>query len=212
MSQPSRRQNPMPSLSKFALLLVAGAALQSCASTRPFIWVDDVPPSREDPGEYRVSPRDVISVRVWNQESMSLENTRVREDGRISLPFLKDVKVVGLRPNEITDKLQQALTSLIVDPIVTVTLEEPAPLVISVVGEVTTTGSYTMAWPAGVLQAIAAAGGLTSYADRDGIYVLRRISLSVPPTRIRFRYQDLITGNSAAAGFLLQSGDVVVIE
>jgi polysaccharide export outer membrane protein len=154
----------------------------------------------------------VISVRVWNQESMSLERARVREDGKISLPFLKDVEVVGFTPNEIGESLQRSLEPFIVDPIVTVTLEEPAPLGVSVLGEVTAAGSFILDRPAGVLHAIAAAGGLNQYADREAIYVLRRVSLGIPPMRIRFRYQDLILGGNRASAFLLQSGDVVVVE
>ncbi|HWV38902.1 MAG TPA: polysaccharide biosynthesis/export family protein [Vulgatibacter sp.] len=161
---------------------------------------------------YRIAARDVISVRVWNQESMGMERARVREDGKISLPFLKDVSVVGMTPNELSEKLQKELVSLIVEPIVTVTLEEPAPLNVSVIGEVATAGAFTMPRPAGVLQAIAAAGGLTPYADRDSIYVLRRLAPAIPPTRIRFRYRDLTSGGTPAAAFLLKSGDVVVVE
>jgi len=184
----------------------------ACAAPQPFQWVDEVPGAREHPGIYRIAPMDVISVRVWNQESMSLLHARVREDGRISLPFLKDVDVAGLTPNSLSEKLQVALVSFIVDPVVTVTVDEPAPLSVFVLGEVTTAGTYTLARPAGALQALAAAGGLTQYANRDGIYVLRRISPLLPPTRIRFRYRDLTSGGTTAAGFLLRSGDTIVVE
>jgi len=197
-----------------ALLLVIpfGFSLQGCATSAPYRWVDDAPAGHEDPNVYRIAARDVISVRVWNQESMGMERARVREDGKISLPFLKDVSVVGMTPNELSEKLQKELVSLIVEPIVTVTLEEPAPLNVSVIGEVATAGAFTMPRPAGVLQAIAAAGGLTPYADRDSIYVLRRLAPAIPPTRIRFRYRDLTSGGTPAAAFLLKSGDVVVVE
>ena len=188
--------------------------LAGCATTSvPYLWVDEYVGPEADPGVYRIAARDVIGVRVWNHEAMSVERARVREDGRISLPFLKDVEVAGLTPNELSERLQQALVSLIVDPVVTVTLEEPALLNVSVLGEVATPGAFTMPRPAGVLAAIAAAGGLTEYADRDEIYVLRRLSpTSAAPTRIRFRYADLTSGGTNAAAFLLQTGDVVVVE
>ncbi|AKU89845.1 polysaccharide biosynthesis/export family protein [Vulgatibacter incomptus] len=195
-----------------ALIACLAWGVLGCASTSPYKWVDDIPGGRDDPAVYRLGVRDVISVRVWNQESMSVERARVREDGRISLPFLKDVRVAGLTPNELGDRLQTELVSFIVDPVVTVTLDEPAALDVSVVGEVTTTGVYAIHNPAGVLHAIAAAGGLTQFADRDSIFVLRRLSPAIPPTRIRFRYRDLTSGGTRAADFLLQSGDVVVVE
>lgn len=194
------------------LLLATLLPLSSgCATRAPYTWVDKVP-IKEDRAAYRIASRDLISVRVWNQDAMSLERARVREDGRISLPFLKDVEVAGMTPNEVGENLQRALVAFIVDPIVTVTLVEPAPLNVSVLGEVTSAGAYTMERPAGVLQAIAAAGGVTRYAGEEEIFVLRRLSPLLPPTRIRFRYRDLTSGGNPAADFLLQNGDVVVVE
>lgn len=196
------------------LLLPSAASLElGCATGATYRWVDDLP-TAEGPGpEYRIAHRDVLGIRVWNQEAMSLARARVREDGKISLPFLQDVVAVGLTPGALGKRLQEALVSVIVDPVVTVTLEEPAQLDVSVLGEVTRAGAFSIPRPAGVLHAIAAAGGLTAYAERDGIYVLRRLDPSSPaPMRIRFRYRDLTSGGTAAAGFLLESGDVVVVE
>ena len=185
----------------------------SCATSHaPYRWVDDLP-AADEPAIYRIAARDVISVRVYNQEAMSLERARVRDDGRISLPFLKDVAAAGLTPNELGEELQHALVSVIVDPVVTVTLEEPASLTVPVLGEVATPGTFSLQRSSGVLHALAAAGGLTQYAGYENIYVLRRLDpKSRAPTRIRFRYLDLTSGGTAAAGFLLQSGDVVVVE
>jgi polysaccharide export outer membrane protein len=61
---------------------------------------------------------------------------------------------------------------------------------------------------AGVLQAIALAGGLTDYAKRDSIFVVRR----EPPQRIRFTFQGLTGGDVRATEFRLRAGDVVVVE
>lgn len=183
-----------------------------CATDAPYRWVHDVPAPKVT-AEYRIGACDILGVRVWNQDAMSIERARVREDGKISLPFLKDVSVSGLTPNELSEKLQRELVSVIVSPVVTVSLVEPAPVSVSVLGEVATQGAFTLQRPAGVLQAIAAAGGLTPYAERDGIYVLRRLDADQPaPTRIRFRYRDLASGGTAAAGFLLQNGDVLLVE
>ncbi|HEY0840443.1 MAG TPA: polysaccharide biosynthesis/export family protein [Vulgatibacter sp.] len=194
------------------LLAIAGLSQQGCASTMPYVWVDETPADHEIPDEYRLSVRDVISVRVWNQDAISTERARVREDGRISLPFLRDVGVVGMTLNELCDRLQKDLQSFIVDPVVSVTLVEPGPLSVSVVGEVATAGTFSMLRPSGVLQAIAAAGGVSHYADLEGIYVLRRVKPTEPPTRIRFRYRDLSSGGTRASAFLLKSGDIVVVE
>jgi polysaccharide export outer membrane protein len=207
----SSKNRPLPSNLAWSILALIFHA--GCVSGAPYRWVDDLPDIGVPSTEYRIAPRDVIGVRVWNQEAMSLERARVRDDGRISLPFIKDVAVAGLTPNEAAEHLQRELQAVIVSPIVTVTLEEPALLNVSVLGEVANPGAYTVPQPAGVLHALAAAGGLTAYAGLNDIFVLRRLDRASPtPTRIRFRYRDLTSGDKVAAAFLLQSGDVVLVE
>jgi polysaccharide export outer membrane protein len=212
MSTRNRRPTAPAIVSVLFLLGWFGPFGSGCATGAPYRWVDELPAAADAPAGYRIAPSDVLGVKVWNQEAMSVERARVREDGKISLPFLKDVPVAGLTPDELSERLQRQLVHVIVDPVVTVALVEPALLNVSVLGEVATPGAFTLPPAAGVLQAIAAAGGLTQYASTDGIYVLRRLEPGRPPSRIRFRYRDLAGGSTRAAGFPLQSGDVVLVE
>jgi polysaccharide biosynthesis/export protein len=200
-----------------ALALIATALVASgCASSRPYHWVEDVqdPPPTDD-AEYQISRGDVLGVRVWNQESMSTARAKVRDDGKISVPFLQDVEVTGMKPAALASRLQVELKKYVVSPIVTVTLEDRAPVRVSVLGEVAKPGRYDLQVGAGVLHALAAAGGLTPYAPRDGIYVLRvdqRGTAKPSMSRIRFRYGALAGGAVPAATFHLRSDDVVVVE
>jgi polysaccharide export outer membrane protein len=199
-----------------ALGALATMMLAACAADRPYVWVDQLQDRPlADAAEYRIAVGDVLGVRVWNQESMSTARARVRDDGKISIPFLQDVEVVGLTPGELGSRLQVKLKAYVVSPVVTVTLEERAPIRVSVLGEVRTPGAYEVQPGAGVLSALAAAGGLTEYARRDGIYVLRTTSASdagASPGRIRFRWDDLSSGTRPAATFRVRPGDVVVVE
>jgi polysaccharide export outer membrane protein len=59
------------------------------------------------------------------------------------------------------------------------------------------------------VHALAAAGGLTDYASRDRIFVVR----SEPkPMRIRFRYEAIYRNAGGAGDFVLHRGDVVEVE
>ncbi len=97
---------------------------------------------------------------------------------------------------------------------VTVLVQERLPLRVSVLGEVARPGAYDLTVGAGVLQALAAAGGLGTFAHDSGIYVLRPgyWADAAAPARIRFRYSDLRQGRAPASAFRLRSGDVVVVE
>jgi polysaccharide export outer membrane protein len=146
---------------------------------------------------------------------MSIDRARVREDGRISMPFLQDVDVAGQTPNELANRLQVKLKSLVVSPVVTVTLVERRPTRVSVVGEVAHPGQFDLDRGAGVLQALAAAGGLTAYAHRDRIFVLRYgywADGNPEPARIRFEWSNLIRGRRPSSTFRLEPGDVVTVE
>ncbi|HZZ84815.1 MAG TPA: polysaccharide biosynthesis/export family protein [Anaeromyxobacteraceae bacterium] len=179
-----------------------------------YVWVD----SYQDPAaarseNYVISAGDLINVRVFNQDGLS-GRTRVREDGKISMPFLNDVEVAGLEPATVANQLGRKLRSFIVNPVVTVSLEERVPFEVSVLGEVTKPGVYRLQDGAGLLKALATAGGLTFVAQRDGIFVLRYgdAARRGVPTRIRFTYKALTQVTGGAASFALRSGDVVVVE
>lgn len=194
-------------------LAAAALLLASCGTSGRYIRAEDLPPAPAET-EYRVARGDVLGVRVWNQENMSVEEARVREDGRISMPFLQDVSAAGQTPTELAQRIQAQLKAYVVNPVVTVTVVEMQPLRVSVTGEVMRPGVYDLDRGAGVLSALAAAGSFSEFAHRDRIFVLRHGLAPGDPavTRIRFEYDALIQAERRAAAFRLQPGDVVVVE
>ena len=134
---------------------------------------------------------------------------RVRSDGRISLPFVNDVDAAGKTPITLTADIESGLKGVIVNPKVTVSVEESSPLSISVLGEVSKPGLQPLQYDAGVADALAAAGGLTPFADKDRIFVVRT---RPEPVRIHFTYDALTRAIGRAASFRLKAGDVVIVE
>jgi polysaccharide biosynthesis/export protein len=197
----TRKWNPLSSLILAAVL--------GCANLGQYVWADSLPEAPGDPGQFVLAPGDTINVRVFNQESIS-GRTKVRPDGRVTVPFLNDVPAAGRTTEELTQALQTQLREYVKQALVTVSLEEPAPAQLSVLGEVTRPGVYTIDRTSqGVLlRALAAAGGLTEFAHKDRIFVLR----SGTPGRIRFTFDGLSTPNSKSAKFRLQNDDVVVVQ
>jgi len=208
--RPRARARPLAPSALLAVFLAA----QGCASAGDFFWVDVLPEPSAQPGETVIGPGDTVAVRVWSQDGMSVR-TRVREDGFITLPFLNDVSVAGQQPAELARRLQTRLVEFIVNPIVTVSLEEKCPLQISVVGEVARPGLYQLDRSAGVLQALAIAGGVTAYADKERIFVLRQnhwADGNPSPARIRFSLVKLSRAEGRSGTFRLRAGDTVVVE
>lgn len=198
---------------KIAFAAVIGVLFlgSSCRHAGNYVWVDQYKPSSPADAAYAIGPGDVLSVRVLGHEEMS-SRVRVRSDGRISLPFLNDLDVAGQSPAALGEKLRQDFKEFVNNPVVTVTVEEPRPFTVSVTGEVTRPGVYPLETPAGLLQAIASAGGLSQFAHRDQIYVLRRMVENAPPVRIRFKYEALAHAEGQSGTFSLRRNDVVVVE
>jgi len=192
-----------------ALLACFVVCLPASAQSAPFIWVDKVEDLGPSSGEqYTIGIGDLLIIQVWEQEKMSAR-IRVRSDGRISVPFLNDIVASGKAPVKLASDIEIGLKSVILEPRVTVVVEESKPLSISVLGEVLKQGTQNVEVGAGVAQALAAAGGLSQFAHKDRIFVLRSAPKS---TRIRFTYEALTRSVGRAPLFRLRSGDVVVVE
>jgi|SRR5438132_10725128 len=191
-------------------MIFVGLAAVCCARIGPFVWIDDyaAPAEAEAGPGYRIAPGDLLVVQVYREEAMSTRE-RVRQDGKVSIPLLHDVQAAGLSPSMLAEQIQDRLKEFINVPRVTVVVEEIRPLAVPVLGEVAHPGQYNLEKGAGVLEALAAAGGLTEFAHRDRIFVLRRQPKLV---RIRSTFEALSRGEGRASAFRLQAGDAVVVE
>lgn len=194
-----------PRSSQLAALL-ALAPLWGCGGEGAYVWVHELPP-QQAVAEYVVASGDLLSVSVFNQDNLSM-HARVRSDGKVAVPFLGDVEVRGKTPAAVSTELEAGFKHYVVSAAVTVTVEEPQSTSVSVLGEISRPGTYAIDASAGVLQALAAAGGFTDYASKSSIYVVRRS----PAQRIRFTYASLIQSEAGASAFRLRAGDVVVVE
>jgi polysaccharide export outer membrane protein len=76
-----------------------------------------------------------------------------------------------------------------------------------VTGEVQKPGAFPLRGSVTVLQAVAMAGGLTEFADRNAMMVIRGHN----GPRIPVRYSDLVDRRAQGADFALQPGDTVVV-
>jgi polysaccharide export outer membrane protein len=190
------------------ILVLAGSA---CASVPDggFVWVEEYRPRRTAaPATGLIQVGDTIDVRVLGQEQMSAK-VKVRPDGQVRLPFLDDLQAAGQTPKALGEMIEKRLKEYINAPVVTVGVEAATPVPVSVLGEVAKPGKFPFEPSLTVLDAIALAGGMTEYAHKDRVYVLRG---QPEPTRIRFDTRRLMRGEGRGLAFNLEPGDMVVIE
>ena len=124
-----------------------------------------------EPG-FTIGPEDVLGIFVWREAEVS-GDVAVRPDGMITLPLIRDVKAAGLTPNELADRIQEALREFITDPTVTVVVRQMNSRKVFITGEVAKPGAYALPSSMTVMQLIAVAGGITEFADANAISIMR---------------------------------------
>ena len=157
-----------------------------------------------------MNPGDVLEIFVWNEEELSRE-TLVRPDGMISFPMIGDVQALGSTPGELAAKVSAGLSKFLRDaPVVTVSALKLEGNKVFVLGKVARPGEFIMTSRTDVTQALALAGGFTTFAAEDDIKVLRR-DKDGSQTSISFDYAKVKVGKKLDSNIILQTGDVVVV-
>lgn len=179
----------------------AGAAADRHAANKP------EPKAAEAQPEYQVGEGDLLRINVWKESEIS-QSVAVRPDGNISLPLVNEVRVAGLTPRQIQELITEKLKSVLTNPQVTVTVTEVRSKMVYITGEVGRPGAYPVMAPTNVLQLIARAGGLTQFANRKDIYILRA---GESASHVRFNYKEVVKGKNSEQNITLQPGDTVVV-
>ena len=188
------------------LLLASGVA--SCAAGE-YVWFQQLP-SETTPAtnEYIIGVGDVVSIHVLGHDEMTVKE-RVRSDGRMALLLIGDVEAKGKRPSGLKAELEGRLKDYIVGASVVVNIDEVQPATVLILGEVTKPGAYPLDQDPRLAHALALGGGLTEYASRSSIFVVRE---QPKPIRIRFTYEAISRNVGGAADFELHRGDLVEVE
>ena len=155
--------------------IVAGVAVVlAVATARPSLaGPQEAPDQPGAAGGYVIGPEDVLDISVWENTQIS-RTVPVRPDGKISLPLVNDVRAAGLTPMQLREALTSLLLPYVSIPAVSVIVREVHSFKVTVLGEVRTPGRYDLKSRSTVLDLLAMAGGLTEYAARGRIVVLRR--------------------------------------
>jgi polysaccharide export outer membrane protein len=199
----------MERLKNFSLILVT----IMCFSTTAFAVDGETEGQEEllqaaqlDP--YTVNPGDVLAISVWKEVDLQAE-VLVRPDGFFTFPLAGDVQAYGKTVDQIRVSLTEKLARYIPDSVVTVSTLQINGNRVYVIGQVNRPGDFLVNPRVDVMQALALAGGMTPFADRNDITILRRkghVRMAIP-----FRYGDLERGKRLEQNIILQPGDLVVV-
>ena len=188
-----------------AVVLVPGLAPTASSQTAP-----------SPVQEYRIGAKDVLKVTVWGHEDLSRQVV-VTADGTFQFPLIGDVKVAGLTPSAVETLLRDLLgKDYLVNPQVSVSVQEYRSQRVFVLGEVEKAGTYSLTGQATLLDILSQAGGPSKNAGRQAVVV--RFPSSEGPVvpgaagsvTLRANLKRLLDG-AGAENIVLQNGDTVYV-
>jgi polysaccharide biosynthesis/export protein len=163
----------------------------------------------EPPSEYRLGTGDVLEVTVWKENELS-RLAVIRPDGYISFPLVGEVPAAGRTVKEVQQEIAAKIQDYIPDTFVAVMLHQLRATKIYVLGKVAQPGAFVMEGETRVMQALALAGGLTRFADKSHIYILRQED-GGDLVSLGFDYDDVARGRRLHLNIILQPGDTIVV-
>ncbi len=158
--------------------------------------------------DYKIAPADVLEISIWGEKDLARQLV-VRPDGKVSFPLIGDIEVAGKTTAEIKSLVEKKIRAYIPTASATVIVSQPGSLQYYVIGKVAKPGMFNVSRRLSVLQALALAGGLTTFADEDSISIIRYSNGKV--SRLPFDYSEVKKGENLQQNILLERGDVVLV-
>jgi polysaccharide export outer membrane protein len=188
--------------------LAVATTLTGCGSINSY---PPAPRSAETPDHrYKIGPLDTLNIVVWRNPELSATVT-VRPDGRISTPLVEDVLAAGKNPADLSREIEQLLSRVIRDPVVTVVVagfQGAFSEQIRIVGEASKPQSVPYRQNMTILDVMIQAGGLTDFADGNGAVLVRG---SEGGKSYGVRLKDLLKRGDISANVDVKPGDIVIV-
>lgn len=157
------------------------------------------------PDNYVLGPGDAVFVDVYGASVVQIEST-VSPDGYINIEDFGPVQVSGLTVAQANARLRQTLGARYSSSKVKLTVGQTKTIMVNVMGEVMTPGTYTLSAFATVFHALYMAGGINEVGTLRDIKVYRKNRL-VGQVDI----YDYILNGKLGGNIRLADNDVIVV-
>ena len=178
------------------------------------VRASELAPEFTDPRhEYRLGRRDVLRIDVPGHPELGSPQDGVREspgtvvepDGCIPLAVARAVKAEGLTLGELRAALREALARFVQRPDLQIAITRYESQKFFVLGQVQRPAALPVDGATTLIEALAAAGGVTPTGDLESAYVLRDGKL------LPISLADLVLRGDVARNIAMRHGDVVYV-
>ncbi|WP_339714861.1 polysaccharide biosynthesis/export family protein [uncultured Kriegella sp.] len=219
---------------KTLVVVLLSSMLFSCMTNKSTVYINNPNLNHEVPisimdtiVEYKLQPRDVLNVQIKTLDAASsayfnlqsgntfqqfspaalyLGGYSITKEGRINLPEIGQVTVAGLTLPKAEAAIQKAVRRYLPNANVIVKM---VSFKISVLGEVNAPGYYYVYnEQANLLEALALAGDMTLFGNRENITVLRQTESGMKGMLLDLRNPNIFSSEY----FQLLPNDVVYVQ
>lgn len=157
------------------------------------------------PSNYRIGPGDAVFIDVYGASQKSYQTT-VAPDGFVTLDGFGPVQVSGLTVAQANNRIREKLGKRYSSSSIRLSVGQTHTIMVNVVGEVKTPGTYTLSAFATVFNALYMAGGIGDLGTLRNIKVYRGGSLISTVDVYDFLRRGHLSGNVRLA-----DNDVIVV-
>lgn len=161
--------------------------------------------------DYRVGEGDVLRVLVYDNPDLET-TTRISGNGTILFPLIGEVKIDGYTVSEVAQDISGKLAQgYIVDPQVSVFVQEFRSQKTMIMGEVKVPGLYELSGPSSLMELISKAGGLT--IDAGDLVTIKRKDSEQPAIDkiISVSLKNLLEEKESVSNLMIVDGDRVFV-
>ncbi len=124
---------------------------------------------------YQLDTGDTISIQVYGEEDLSIQNILITSDGYFDYPYLGRIKAINKTPKQLKYEIETGLKGdYLINPKVMVNINNFRLFYVN--GEVRKPGGFEYKPGLTIEKAIALAGGLTDRASRKNINLTKHNS------------------------------------
>ncbi len=162
-----------------------------------FVLPAQAEPEAEEAG-YTLNAGDAVRIYVYGEPDLTFERLPIGQNGRISYPFLGELKVTGKSSGQLQQMLVDGLKpDYLIDPRVSVSVMRYRPFFIN--GEVNRPGGVDFQPGLTLRKAISLAGGFTERANKKQILVIADKDPNREEQKVGLDYQ-------------VQPGDIITVQ
>jgi polysaccharide export outer membrane protein len=194
------------------IMSVVSLLLSGCATKELRVQEYKVPSDTPNPAKppeefYSIGAGDSLGIMVWKEPTLS-GSVRVRPDGFVTLPLVNELQVVGMTTAQLRKVLEDKYREYTVDPFVTIRIEGIASSEVFLIGQVGKPGAFPLQGNETLLQLLTRAGGLSIFADRSNLRIVRREGDKITEYIIDY---DAILKGDLKQDILLRPGDRIIV-